>query len=71
MKTQKAFQWSRRDLLRSGFLVGGTAMIGSGILRPLSAFACSPENGVVAEPFPTSPLILNPFRDLLPISPVY
>jgi FtsP/CotA-like multicopper oxidase with cupredoxin domain len=46
-------------------------MIGSGILRPLSAFACSPENGVVAEPFPTSPLILNPFKDLLPIPPVY
>jgi FtsP/CotA-like multicopper oxidase with cupredoxin domain len=52
-------------------MVGGTAMIGSGILRPLSAFACSPEQGLVAEPFPTSPLILNPFKDPLPIPPVY
>jgi FtsP/CotA-like multicopper oxidase with cupredoxin domain len=58
-------------MLRSGLVMGGTALLGSELFRPLSTFACSPDQGLVPEPFPTSPLILRPFADPLPIPPVY
>jgi FtsP/CotA-like multicopper oxidase with cupredoxin domain len=60
---------SRRDVLRLGLVSTGAALIGSGGLRPTQAVgqAC----GVGDEPFPTSPLILSPFTDPLPIPKAY
>jgi FtsP/CotA-like multicopper oxidase with cupredoxin domain len=59
--------WSRRELLKTGLILGGAALIGSRVFRPTRAFACN----VADEPFPTSPFLLHPFTDPLPIPPVY
>src|SRR6266508_4067310 len=68
MRTREPLRLNRRELLKLGLLSGGAALIGSRALRPTPAFALC---DVGDEPFPTSPLILNPFKDLLPIPPVY
>jgi FtsP/CotA-like multicopper oxidase with cupredoxin domain len=67
MRAREQLNLSRRELLKLGILAGGATMIGSSALRPPPAFACD----VGVEPFPTSPLILRPFTDPLPIPPVY
>ena len=70
MERQEFNRLSRRELLKYG---GAALMIGYGGLRatPASAGAgAAPQAfgcGVGGEPFPTSPLILNPFTDALPI----
>ncbi len=68
MRAREPLRLNRRELLKLGLLSGGAALIGSRALRPTPAFALC---DVGDEPFPTSPLILNPFKDLLPIPPVY
>jgi FtsP/CotA-like multicopper oxidase with cupredoxin domain len=72
MNARERFSLSRRELLRLGLLSGGAALIGSRALRPTAAFAvCNPDPFELGELFPTSPLILRPFTDPLPIPPVY
>lgn len=67
MKTREPLKWSRRELLKLSLMAGGASLIGSRALRPPPALAsCGSTQGVI-EAFPTSPLILNPFTDLLPI----
>src|SRR5918911_2212223 len=63
------FKLSRRDVLKIGAVGGAASVIGASALAPRSASAqvaaCS---GLPAlEAFPTSPLILNPFTDPLPV----
>ncbi len=58
---------TRRDVIKAGIIFGGAAvvgprMLGSGILSPGQAFG-----KIYDEVFPTSPFILNPFTDPLPI----
>ena len=66
---REPFQWSRRDLVKLGLMSGAATLIGSRVLRPTPAFAqattCAGQD--VIEVFPTSPLILDPFTDELPI----
>ena len=78
MDKRHPFQLSRRDLLK---LSGGILIGSAGALRPSWARAQTPSMypfpfpiegatigcGVGAEPFPTSPFILSPFTDPLPI----
>jgi FtsP/CotA-like multicopper oxidase with cupredoxin domain len=55
---------TRRDFLKtSGLVLGSAALIGSRALPVWAKDGC--DMGI--EPFPTSPLILNPFNDPLPI----
>lgn len=64
---------SRRELLKLGLMSGAVSLASVMGLRPIRALAqqvCSPLGDVI-ENFPTSPLILNPFKDPLPIPPVY
>src|SRR5512146_1247632 len=66
MKRQERFQLNRRELLKLGLMSGAATLIGTSRLGALPAWACD----VGIEPFPTSPLILRPFTDPLPIPPV-
>ncbi len=61
MNTREQLRLNRRELLR--LMSGGAALVGSTVLGPMRAFACN----AGGEPFPTSPLILSPFKDPLPI----
>jgi FtsP/CotA-like multicopper oxidase with cupredoxin domain len=67
MTAEDARKLNRRKML--GLVSAGGALVGSGILDPARIFAqgCSPDLGLVPEPVPTSPLILSPFTDQLPI----
>ncbi len=65
MKPRKQLNLTRREVLKLGALSGGAALVGSTLFAPTRAFAC--DTG--GEPFPTSPFILNPFTDPLPIPP--
>ncbi len=62
---------TRRELLKLGILTGGATLLGARGLRPNPAYGgVLPGDtgcGVGGEAFPTSPLILNPFTDELPI----
>jgi FtsP/CotA-like multicopper oxidase with cupredoxin domain len=70
MDRRHSLQLNRRDLFK---LSGGILLGSVGALRPSWASAQIPIEaattgcGVGAEPFPTSPFILNPFTDPLPI----
>ena len=66
---------TRRELVKSGLIVGG-ALIAGGVLVDSAGFRTAraraltvPPNGGLGyiEVFPTSPLILNPFTDALPV----
>ena len=66
---------TRRELLRSGLIVGGSLLAG-GLLVDSAGFRTAAAHAVTHDPvgaalyievFPTSPLILNPFTDGLPI----
>src|SRR5574342_465855 len=75
MKTREQVKLTRRDLLRLSVLTGGAALIGSRVY----AQTCPVEPpqphdidiftgiGVGGEAFPTSPLILEPFTQELPV----
>jgi FtsP/CotA-like multicopper oxidase with cupredoxin domain len=68
MDRQHFLKVSRRDLLK----YGGAALLlgGSSAARPRTAFGGQTGNtgcGTSGEKFPTSPLVLTPFVDLLPI----
>jgi FtsP/CotA-like multicopper oxidase with cupredoxin domain len=67
MKRRTPFTLTRRDLLRLSMMAGSATLIGSRIMRASVARAqvCDPENFL--ELYPTSPLILNPFTDPLPV----
>jgi len=67
MKTREQLTWNRRELLKLALMSGAATLIGSSMIRPKQALACD----AGAELFPTSPLILHPFTDPLPIPPVY
>ncbi len=67
MRAREPLQLNRRELLKLGLLSGGAALVGSKGLRPGPAFGAQ----CYQEVFPTSPLILSPFTDPLPIPPVY
>jgi FtsP/CotA-like multicopper oxidase with cupredoxin domain len=54
---------TRRDLLKLSLMTGAATLIGSSRLGSLPAWACDVGN----EPFPTSPMILSPFTDVLTI----
>jgi FtsP/CotA-like multicopper oxidase with cupredoxin domain len=62
MKAREYVNWSRRDMLKLAIMAGGATLIGTGGLRPTAA-----RGELYIEAFPTSPLILNPFNDPLPI----
>ncbi|HEY5913636.1 MAG TPA: hypothetical protein VJA21_23865, partial [Verrucomicrobiae bacterium] len=70
-KSRESTQFSRRQMLKTLGLCGGAAIVGPGLLHgPRAVAGLLPPNtgiGVGGEPFPTSPLILNPFTDELPI----
>jgi len=68
MRAREPLKLSRRELLKSGLVLGGATLVGSRALRPTQVLA---QCDVGGEPYPTSPLILNPFNDPLPIPPVY
>jgi FtsP/CotA-like multicopper oxidase with cupredoxin domain len=66
-RRRSALHLNRRDLFK---LSGGILLGSAAALRPSHALAQFPLPagcGVQDEPFPTSPLILNPFNDSLPI----
>jgi FtsP/CotA-like multicopper oxidase with cupredoxin domain len=66
----KTLEVSRRALLKLGLMSGAATLIGSAALRPMKSLAALPRDtgcGVLKEAFPTSPVILEPFRDELPI----
>ena len=67
MRAREPLGLNRRELLKLGLLSGGAALVGSRALRPTPAFACDVGN----EPYPTSPFILSPFTDPLPIPKAY
>jgi len=62
MKAREYVKWTRREMLKMTIMAGGATLIGSRMLRPTAA-----KGAIYIEAFPTSPLILNPFNDLLPI----
>ena len=66
---------ARRDILRAGLILGGAAMIGPNFFGSKAAF---PKNGssgggggssdgTIVEVYPTSPFILEPFTEKLPV----
>jgi FtsP/CotA-like multicopper oxidase with cupredoxin domain len=68
------FKWTRRDLIKLGFMSGAATLIGGRSAWGQSCVDQTPmdislaETGCgVIEEFPVSPFILNPFRDMLPI----
>ncbi len=73
MNSREKFTLTRRDLLRLSIMTGGATLLGSRIMRPTPALgqAATIDEftgcGVGGEAFPTSPFILNPFTDPLPI----
>jgi FtsP/CotA-like multicopper oxidase with cupredoxin domain len=78
MDRKKLHELNRRELLRLGLLAGGGAVLGSSSFWPAGALAqtCTSGNcpipppvcsGTINEVFPTSPLILEPWKDELPI----
>jgi hypothetical protein len=62
MKAREYVKWSRREMLKLALMAGGATLIGTGGFRPRAA-----RGALYLEDFPTSPLILNPFTDPLPI----
>ena len=58
----RAGSMSRRDMLRTLGLSGGAAVLAACGLGTGTAYGA-----IYNEVFPTSPLVLNPFTDLLPI----
>ena len=62
MKAREHVKWTRREMLKLALMAGGATLIGTGGLRPKAALG-----NIYIEAFPTSPLILNPFNDPLPI----
>ena len=68
MKRRDQFTLTRRDLLRLSVMSGAATLIGSKIIRTSPAWAqtCPPPINLI-EVYPTSPLILNPFTDPLPV----
>ncbi|MBI4537618.1 MAG: multicopper oxidase domain-containing protein [candidate division NC10 bacterium] len=66
MKAPEPPTWSRRDLLKLGLMSGAATLIGTRGLRPAPALGAQ----CYAEAFPTSPFVLSPFTDPLPIPPV-
>jgi hypothetical protein len=76
VNTQERFKLTRRDLLRLSILTGGATLIGArgafaqGVcIEPPQPHAIEPGFGigVGGEAFPTSPFILDPFTQPLPI----
>jgi len=67
METRKSIELTRREVIKAGVICGGAAVVGSsllgsGIMNPKEADAA-----IYTEVYPTSPFILNPFTDPLPI----
>ncbi|HSB79014.1 MAG TPA: multicopper oxidase domain-containing protein [Candidatus Methylomirabilis sp.] len=62
---------TRRELLRLGLFSGAATLIGSTGFSPTRALAQACIGRDAIEVLPTSPLILSPFTDPLPIPPVY
>lgn len=62
MKKRESVKFSRREIIKLGLMTGAAAMVGGNLLRPTRA-----NGGIYTEVYPTSPLILNPFNDPLPI----
>ncbi len=56
---------SRRDIFRMGLMAGGAALSLKAFDGGTSGGSCG--GGQIIEAFPTSPLILSPFNDPLPI----
>src|SRR6266545_1831333 len=71
MKKKNGLTLSRRDVLKIGAAAGAATAVGAIAGRPTAAAAQTPAGsctGLLAiEAFPTSPLILNPFVDALPV----
>ena len=71
MKDDKKLNLSRRDLLKIAAVGGAASAVGGSVLAPRNASAQTAATGCsglpAIEAFPTSPLILNPFSDPLPI----
>jgi len=74
MKTREQFKLTRRDLLRLSVLTGGATLIGSRAFAQVCGEPLQPHPidqgggiGVGGEAFPTSPFILDPFTQDLPI----
>ncbi len=80
MNRREQFKLSRRNLLRLSLMAGGATLLGAGRAFGFAP-TCDPrtdwidpfdrcDTGLgVIENFPTSPFILNPFADPLPVSP--
>lgn len=71
MKTREPLKWSRRELLKLSLMAGGATLIGSRALAQSCAGSCPTAapvcSGSINEVFPTSPLILEPWKDELPV----
>src|SRR5512144_1339809 len=70
MATKKDANLTRRELLKIGAMTGAAAVVGGAAVRPAPVAAQTfPSCGLppVPEPYPTSPLILRPLTDPLPI----
>ncbi|MBI5441032.1 MAG: multicopper oxidase domain-containing protein [Deltaproteobacteria bacterium] len=71
--TLRELRVTRRDMLRWGIMAGGATLIGRRAWAecldqtPIPIHEAMYDCGVGGEPFPTSPFILEPFNDPLPI----
>src|SRR4051794_41602588 len=66
MASSEKKRFTRRDMLKVSAGAGVVAFAGSG-LEISRVFGASTSGGVYIEAFPTSPLVLSPFYDLLKI----
>src|SRR5574342_491904 len=73
MDAREKYNWSRRELLKLSFMAGGATLLGSRAWAQtcVDQTPIDIESAVntcqVIEAFPTSPFILNPFTDPMPI----
>ena len=76
MKTREQFKLTRRDMLRLSFMAGGATLLGPRLSWGQTCLLEPPQPhdidiftgiGVGGEAFPTSPLILEPFTQELPV----
>lgn len=63
MNTPESIELTRRQVIKAGVILGGATLIDPCMLSPKRALGAS----CYTEVFPTSPFILNPFTDPLPI----
>src|SRR5690242_9534164 len=69
MTNDQSLKLNRRDLLKwsGAALAGGAALVGASQRAEAQTGSLSCGGGQIIEVFPSSPFILNPFKDALPV----